>query len=171
MEPVEAPGIRHQAGTFRLEHLPDRLLAQFGVTMRLGIRDALVQQPGIQFVVALHPQPRREEAFPHQTDLVLDLTLLPARRRVTRHRIDEIVAAHLQEAPIVGALAADEDRLHRGLHVVVDAADAGAFEKGERPVMRVEHHLLASRADTRARTASGCGTAGHAPPSPSPSCR
>ena len=52
------------------------------------------------------------------------------------------MAAHLQEAAIVGPLAADEDRLHRGLHVVVDAARAGAFEKGERPVMSVEHHLL-----------------------------
>ena len=26
MEPVEAAGIRHKAGTFRLEYLPDRLL-------------------------------------------------------------------------------------------------------------------------------------------------
>ena len=110
--------------------------------MRLGIRNALVQQPGIQFVVALHPQPRREEAFAHQTDLVLDLALLPARRRLAGHRINQIVAAHLQKAPIVGTLAADEDRLHRRLHVVVDAARAGAFEKRERPVMRVEHHLL-----------------------------
>jgi hypothetical protein len=53
------------------------------------------------------------------------------------------VAAHLQEAPIVGALAADEDRLHRGLHVVVDPARAGPLEEGERPVVGVEHHLLA----------------------------
>lgn len=29
-----------------------------------------------------------------------------------------------------------------GLHVVVDAAGAGAFEQGERPVVGVEHHLL-----------------------------
>ena len=38
--------------------------------------------------------------------------------------------------------SADEDRLHRGLHVVVDAARAGPFEKSKRAVMRVEHHLL-----------------------------
>ena len=37
---------------------------------------------------------------------------------------------------------ADEDRLHRRLHVVVDAAPAGALEKGERPLVGVEHHLL-----------------------------
>jgi hypothetical protein len=29
-----------------------------------------------------------------------------------------------------------EDRVHRGLHVVVDAALAGALEKSERPVVR-----------------------------------
>ena len=52
------------------------------------------------------------------------------------------MAAHLQEAAIVEALLADEDRLHRGLHVVVDAAPAGALEQGEGPVVGVEHHLL-----------------------------
>lgn len=51
--------------------------------------------------------------------------------------------AHLQEAAVVGALAPDEDRLDRGLHVVVDAALAGAAEEGERPVVGVEDHLLA----------------------------
>src|ERR1700735_968791 len=42
----------------------------------------------------------------------------------------------------ISTLAANEDRLHRGLHGVIDAARAGAFEKAERAVMRVEHHLL-----------------------------
>src|SRR5207302_7155687 len=86
-------------------------------------------QPGIQLVVALHPQPRREEPLAHLAHLVLDLPLFPARRRGAGDRVDEIVAAHLQEAAIVGPLAADEDRLHRGLHVVVDAARAGALKK------------------------------------------
>jgi hypothetical protein len=52
------------------------------------------------------------------------------------------MAAHLQEAAIVEAILADEDGLDRGLHVVVDAAAAGALEQGERPVVGVEHHLL-----------------------------
>jgi hypothetical protein len=58
------------------------------------------------------------------------------------NRIDEIVAAHLQEASIVETRFADEDRLHRRLHVVVNAAPTGAFEQGERPVVGIEHHLL-----------------------------
>jgi hypothetical protein len=51
---------------------------------------------------------------------------MPACRR--GDRIDEVVAAHLQEAAIVEALLADEDRLRRRLHVVVDAAPASALD-------------------------------------------
>ena len=52
------------------------------------------------------------------------------------------MAAHLQEAAVVGALLADEDRVDRRLHIVVDAARAGALEEGEGAVVGVEHHLL-----------------------------
>ena len=89
--------------------------------VRLGVGDRLIEQPGVQLVVALDPQPRREEALAHQPDLVLDLALLPARRRRAGDRVDQVMPAHLQEAAVVGPLLADEDRLDRGLHVVVDA--------------------------------------------------
>src|ERR1700676_3676396 len=52
------------------------------------------------------------------------------------------MAAHLHEATIVETPFADEDRLHRSLHIVVDATSAGALEQGERPVVGVKHHLL-----------------------------
>src|SRR5450432_645622 len=52
------------------------------------------------------------------------------------------MAAHLQEPSIVETLLADEDGRHRRLHVVVDAALAGALEQSECPVVGVEHHLL-----------------------------
>ena len=54
-----------------------------------------------------------------------------------------MVRAHLLEAPVVGPLLADEDRVHRRLHVVVDAPPADPAEELERPVVRLEHHLLA----------------------------
>src|SRR6202142_2638600 len=54
----------------------------------------------------------------------------------------QVVAAHLHEAAIVETPFADEDRLHRSLHIVVDAAHAGALEQSECPVVGVEHHLL-----------------------------
>jgi hypothetical protein len=53
-----------------------------------------------------------------------------------------VVRAHLEETAIVLAVLADEDRLHRRLHVVVNAALAGAPEEREGAVVGVEHHLL-----------------------------
>jgi ATP dependent DNA ligase-like protein len=52
------------------------------------------------------------------------------------------MAAHPQEAAIVVTILADEDRLHRRLHVVVDTALACALEQDERPVVGIERHLL-----------------------------
>jgi hypothetical protein len=56
--------------------------------MRFGIGDAFIEQPGAHLVVALEPQPGREEALTDEPDLVLDLvldlTLLPAQCRRAR---------------------------------------------------------------------------------------
>ena len=52
------------------------------------------------------------------------------------------MAAHLHEAAIVETTLTDEDCLYRSLHIVVDAAPAGALEQSECPVVGVEHHLL-----------------------------
>ena len=49
--------------------------------MRLGVGDAFIQKPGVHLVIGLESQPRREEALTHETDLVLDLALLPSRCR------------------------------------------------------------------------------------------
>ena len=50
--------------------------------------------------------------------------------------------AHLLEAAVEPPLLTSEDRVHRRLHVVVDAAPTGAAKKAEAPVVGVEHHLL-----------------------------
>ena len=142
VEAIEPAAIRDEVRPLLLEHLPNGLLRPFRMGMRLGVSDAFVGQPGVQLIIGFDPKARREETFAHETDLVLDLTLLPARGWRAGHRINQMVAAHLQEAPIILPVLADEDRLHRGLHVVVDAARAGASEKGEGPLVRVEHHLL-----------------------------
>jgi hypothetical protein len=143
VEAVEAACMGHERRTLGLEDLPDGLVPEFGVRMRLGVGDAVIEEDRVQLLEALHPQPRRGEALAHEPDLVLDLPLLPTRGRRAGDRIDQVMAAHLQEAPVIGAFAADEDRVDRRLHVVVDAALAGALEEGEGPVVGVEHHLLA----------------------------
>lgn len=144
MEGVERAAVRDQRRALgRLEHLPDGPVLQLGMDGVLRVRDAAVLQPGVQLGIALEPQPRREEALADQPDLVLDLTLLPPRVGRACHRFDQVMSAHPLEAPLVAPLAADEDRVHRRLHVVVDAALAGPAQERERAVMRVEHHLLA----------------------------
>ena len=78
METIEAAPVFHQARPLLLEDIPDRSLRKFGMPVGAGMGDALVQQPGVQLLIAVHPQPGREEALPHQPHLVLDLPLLPA---------------------------------------------------------------------------------------------
>jgi hypothetical protein len=115
VEAVKPTRIANELWPFCLEHLPDRLVGQLRMAMRLGVDNALVEQPGIQFVKVLEPQLRREETLADEPDLVLDLPLLPSRCRRAGDRLDEVVAAHLQEATIVEALLANENRLHRAL--------------------------------------------------------
>ncbi len=109
MESVEAAAIGNELRPLVLEHLPDCSLALFGMGVRLGPDDAFVDEPAIRLVVAPDPQPRREEALANETDLVLDLTLLPGRSRRAGDRLDEVVGAHLEEAAIVMAILADEE--------------------------------------------------------------
>ncbi|MNI29735.1 hypothetical protein D3C73_835580 [compost metagenome] len=143
VEAIKWPDITHEANALGLEHLPDGLSRLFGMAMSLGIGNAFVEQPGIQFLQALDPQARREEALAHKADLVLDLSFLPTGCGRAGNRLDKIVTAHLHEAAIVEPFLADKHGLHRRLHVVIDAARAGAVEEGESLVMRVKHHLLA----------------------------
>jgi hypothetical protein len=100
-------------------------------------------QPGVQLGIAGKVQPRREQVLARIADLVLDLTLLPARRRRARGRFDQVMRAHRQKAPVEAPLLADEHRIDRRGHVVVDAAPAHPAKQAEGVVVRVEHHLLA----------------------------
>ncbi len=116
----EGTAIGHEARPLRLEHLPDRSLRDLGVAVGLRPCRAAVGEPGVELLVALRPNPGREEAPPDHAHLVLDLPLLPAGGGRAGHGFDEIVAAHLLEAPVAGALPAREDRVHRGLRSAGD---------------------------------------------------
>src|SRR5262245_36205344 len=125
--------------TSRTPSVPDAL----GVSLNLGEGDARVGEPRIEILEALELEARREEVLAHDAHLVLDLTLLPSRRRRASRRLNQMMAHQLLEAAIEPAVLADVDRINRRLHVVVDAAPARALEEGERLLVRVEHHLLA----------------------------
>src|SRR5262245_52707428 len=63
VESIEPASIGNELRALRLEHFPDRLLGQLRMVMHLGVGDAFIEQPGVQFVKILEPQTRREEAF------------------------------------------------------------------------------------------------------------
>src|ERR1700745_467083 len=120
MEAIEATTIGNKLRAFLFEHLPHHVIGTLRMRMRLGVSDALVEQPGVQLVVALYSQPWREEALAHQANLVLHLTFLPAGSWWAGDRIHQVMCAHLQKAAVVLPVLANKHRLHRGLHVVVD---------------------------------------------------
>jgi hypothetical protein len=68
--------------------------------MGLGVGDAPVHEPGIEIIVGLEPQPRREEALADEADLV-DLFRLSASDRYLR-----IPAGWSRRKPIVMVVAA-----------------------------------------------------------------
>jgi len=51
-------------------------------------------------------------------------------------------AAILASRRHIAAVTANKDRVHRGLHIIVNSTGAGAAEESERLVMGIEDHLL-----------------------------
>ena len=100
--------------------------------VRRGAGHARVQQPGVQLLEAPHPQPRREEPLADEADLVLDLALRPAGRRVQGRSLGAMGPSprdggstrkwlHICEASGgCTSTLAGEDRLHRRLRSAAD---------------------------------------------------
>lgn len=77
VEAIERADIGDQARPLGLKHLPNRLVRDVGMLVRLGMGDASVLEPGIQLGVGFELRPRHEEPPSKHANLVLDLTLLP----------------------------------------------------------------------------------------------
>ena len=75
-------------------------------------------------------------------DVLLDLPLLPAGRRIAELRLEQEVADHGCEPCVDLAVLAAADLVDRGAHVVVDAAPRHAAQHAEGVVMGVEQHLV-----------------------------
>ena len=108
MEAIEFARIADQMGLLLFEHLPDCALRLIDMLMSAGVANSFIQQPAVQLIVRFEAQPRREEAFPDQINLVLDLTLLPTGCRRTCRRFDHVVVGHDQEPPVEDPLLAGE---------------------------------------------------------------
>ena len=122
MEAVKGPDIGNQAGVLSLEDFPDCLIAHLGMFVCLGISNAAIFKPCIEFGIGLVLRARHKVPAADHADLVLNLTLLPARRRGAGNRFHQIVTAHLLEPPVIGPILANKDRIHRRLHVVINTA-------------------------------------------------
>ena len=142
MEAIEAASTCNQMRPFGFKHLPDRLIRDLRMLVGFGVSNTLVEQQAVQLFQALDPQDGCEEALANQADLVLHLAFLPTRCWRASRRFNEVVTAHLQKAAIIHPVFANKDGIHCCLHVVIDAARAGAPEESECFVVSVKHHLL-----------------------------
>ncbi len=75
-------------------------------------------------------------------ELVHGFFPLPARRRVAKLVVKEIVTRHRLEPGIDAALLTDSNLVDGGLHVVVDAALRNSTEDFKGPSMGIKQHLM-----------------------------
>src|SRR3546814_4536335 len=80
--------------------------------MMLGPASALGLQPPVELGQAGEPEPRLEEAASDCLDLLLDLALLPSRRRRAGGRLDHVMIGHDQEAAVEHTLLAGRSEEH-----------------------------------------------------------
>jgi hypothetical protein len=81
VEAVEPARIGNELRPLDFEHAPDRLPGQLWMRMLFGVGDAFIEQPSVQAVVALEPQPPREEALadkPARTRGAVAMNAMPA---------------------------------------------------------------------------------------------
>ncbi len=75
-------------------------------------------------------------------NILLNLSLLPARSWIAELGLEQVVTGHRQETDIDVALLATADLVDRRAHVVVDAAARDAAEDPECMIVGIEQHLV-----------------------------
>ncbi len=75
-------------------------------------------------------------------DVLLDLSLLPARGRIAKLGLEQIVTGHGREAGIDLAFLAAADPVDRCAHVVIDPPPGNAAQNPEGVVVGIEQHLV-----------------------------
>lgn len=75
-------------------------------------------------------------------DILLDLSLLPARRGIAELWLEQVMAGHCLEANVDIPLLAGADLVYGSAHVVIDAAPWNTTKHAEGMVVGVEQHLV-----------------------------
>jgi hypothetical protein len=144
---VAVEGLRqgHQARSLVLQALGDGELRPLRMAHLLPGGPAAPGKPAIKLGKA-RPAPLKRLApdLPAPVlNVLLDDTLLPARRPVAELGLKEIVRAHRLEARVHRALLPPAHAVHRRLHVVVDASARNPAEGAKGRGVRIEEHLVA----------------------------
>lgn len=138
---IEGPAQRHQAGRFLGMHIGHS--AGHGAMLDLApLGDALSFQPSVQFSQTREAGHRLPQPAPGILDILLDLTLLPARSRIAEIRLEKIMAGHCSEPGIDLPRLPRPDLVDSGPHVVEDAALRHTTQHPECLRQRVEQHLM-----------------------------
>jgi len=140
-EAVEGRRRRHQGGALFCPDIGNRA-RQRAMRDLAPEFDAAPFEPGVQGRQIGKVRHWLPEPVARVLDVLLDLPLLPARRRITELRLEDIVAGHGEEAEVDLPLLAPADAIDRCLHVVVDAPPGHAAEHTEAVPMRIEQHLV-----------------------------
>lgn len=119
-EPIEWLAVAHEVGPLDLPGLPDADVG-LGVPDRLPQVDATVREPVVEVVERVEGRNLLPDAVAAIADVLLDLALLPTRRRVAELGVEQVVADHGLEARVDVPILAASDLVDGRLHVVVDA--------------------------------------------------
>jgi hypothetical protein len=97
----------------------------------------------------LHSAPQDREArhrlpqtVPRILHVLLDLPILPARRRIAEHRLEHIMVRHRKEAHVDLSLLPTTDAVDRSAHVIVDPGLRDAGKDTESVPVGIEQHLV-----------------------------
>ena len=99
-------------------------------------------QPGIERIQILEGRCALPDAMPGVLNILLDLSLLPARGRIAELGFEQKVADHGLETGVDVPGLAFPDSIHRRLHIVVDTTPGNPAHYPEGVVVGIEQHFV-----------------------------
>lgn len=138
---VKGDGQRHQGGALLGQDIGNRAGQRTLCRLVPQVLTTLFQ-PGIERREIREGRHLVQQLVSRIPDVLLDLSFLPACRRIAELGCIDIVVCHREEAHVDLPLLAATDTVHRRLHVIVDPASGNAAEHAQPMPMRIKQHLM-----------------------------
>ncbi len=138
---VEGRRQRHQGRRFLGPHSGDGA----GLSPMRDISpqfEASLFQPGIQCRKIGKARRRLPKPVSRILNILLDLPLLPTRRRIAELRLEDIMVRHGEKPQVDPPFLAATDAIHRRPHIVVDASLRDATQDAKPMPVEVKQHLV-----------------------------